>query len=263
MNKTRALTTTLAAAIATLLGGNVGATEPCGDFGECKVLVEINSSDGDIGFHFLMDGDDLLQARIDDPNGAKIFQDAAKGPLARQYLTETFVESAEPLCWADPEADPDEEIVTLEEFLERWTSGTYVFSGRGEEGEMSSGETELTFARQAEERGLEYMTNYFLTIANHYELMSDHFADVGGYDSYASAAELFRQVGLETAARGYCQVNTFGTPEQIVEKLRARRALIGDFELNMSTSYGGMPSDEVDASVRLFAAEVLPELRRW
>ena len=29
------------------------ATEPCGDLGECKALIEINSTDGDIGFHFL------------------------------------------------------------------------------------------------------------------------------------------------------------------------------------------------------------------
>ena len=137
------------AAVALLILGPLAtgatATEPCEDFGECKVLIEINSSDGDIGFHFLMDGDDLLQGRIDDPNGAKVFQDAAKGPLARQFLTETFAESAEPLCWADPEADPDDEIVTLEEFLELWTAGTYLFSGRGEEGEMSFGETELTY----------------------------------------------------------------------------------------------------------------------
>jgi hypothetical protein len=127
----------------------VKATEPCGDFGECKALIEINSTDGDIGFHFLMDGDDLNAGRIDDPNGVPVFQDLAKGPLREQKLTETFAESAEPLCWADPEADPDEEIVTLEEFLERWAAGTYVFSGRGDGGEKSIGETELTHALPA------------------------------------------------------------------------------------------------------------------
>ena len=121
------------------------ATEPCGDFGECKALIEINSSDGDIGFHFLMDGDDLNSARIHDPNGVKVFEDQAKGPLKEQKLTETFAESAEPLCWDDPDADEDEEIVTLEEFLERWTDGTYVFTGSGDEGEKSTGETELTY----------------------------------------------------------------------------------------------------------------------
>jgi hypothetical protein len=123
------------------------ATEPCGDFGECKAIIEINASDGDIGFHFLMDGDDLNAARIFDPNGIKVFQDAAKGPLMEQKLTETFAESAEPLCWEDPNADPEdlEDVVTLEDFLELWSEGTYRFWGRGDEGERSHGETELTY----------------------------------------------------------------------------------------------------------------------
>jgi len=115
----------------------------------------------------------------------------------------------------------------------------------------------------AEEKGLEYMTNYFLTIVHHYELMSDHFKEVKGYDTYASASELFRQVGLEPAARGYCQVNTFGTPEQIVEKLRARRERIGEFELNAIVHYGGMSLAEAEASVRLLGEQVLPELHSW
>lgn len=121
------------------------AIEPCGDFGECKALIEINSSDGDIGFHFLMDGDDLNSARIHDPDGNKVFEDQAKGPLKEQKLTETFAESAEPLCWDSPDAEEDDEIVTLEEFLDRWTAGTYVFTGSGDEGEKSEGETELTY----------------------------------------------------------------------------------------------------------------------
>ena len=136
------------AGLALLFGASataVWATEPCGDFEECKALIEINASDGDIGFHFLMDGDDLIKAELTGPEGDKVFADMAKGPLREQKLTETFAESAEPLCWPDPEADPDEEIVTLEEFLEVWADGIYVFTGQGEEGEMSEGETELTY----------------------------------------------------------------------------------------------------------------------
>jgi hypothetical protein len=150
MKQMRHMTTILSvvAGAALVLGAGttvVTATEPCDDFGECKVLVEINATDGDIGFHFLVDGDDLNSARIDDPNGAKVFEDQAKGPLREQKLTETFAESAEPLCWPDPEAEEDEEIVTLEEFLERWTPGTYLFSGMSDEGEKSEGESELTY----------------------------------------------------------------------------------------------------------------------
>ncbi len=108
------------------------------------MLIEINATDGDIGFHFLMDGDELRSGRIDDPTGARVFEERARGPLEEQKLTETFAESAEPLCRPDPEGDPDAEVVTLEEFLERWAAGTYPFSGRGDAGEKASGETELS-----------------------------------------------------------------------------------------------------------------------
>jgi hypothetical protein len=139
--------TSMAATIVFALGASVGvagATEPCDDFGECKALIEINSSDGDIGFHFLMDGDGRNSARIRDPKGKEIFKDRAKGPLKEQKLTETFVESAEPVCRAELAEEPDEVVVTLEEFIARWRPGTYKFQGKGDRGEKSQGETELT-----------------------------------------------------------------------------------------------------------------------
>ena len=102
------VTTALATAIGLLVGGSATATEPCGDFGECKVLVEINSSDGDIGFHFLMDGDDLRRGILFNPDHKKIFAYTTRRELGEQYLTETFAESAEPLCF-DPTLDDDDE----------------------------------------------------------------------------------------------------------------------------------------------------------
>ncbi|MCZ6782912.1 MAG: LLM class flavin-dependent oxidoreductase [Proteobacteria bacterium] len=117
--------------------------------------------------------------------------------------------------------------------------------------------------KRAEELAMEYMPNYFLTIIRHYEIMGEHFKTAKGYEHYASAADLFKQVGLETSANVYCNVQTWGTPEMILEKLRRRRELLGDFELNLVSSYGGMPSEDVEKSVRLFAREVLPELHRW
>jgi hypothetical protein len=132
------------------------AAEPCGDFEECKVLIEINATDGDIGFHFLMDAEELNTASIVDPKGRRVFRDQARGPLRQQKLTETFAESAEPLCWPDPMADPDDEIVTLEEFLERWDAGTYVFSGLGDGGEKSKGMTQLTHEIPAAPSGVAF-----------------------------------------------------------------------------------------------------------
>jgi hypothetical protein len=103
-----------------------------------------------------MDGDDLVSGKLVDPNGAKVFEDEAKGPLKKQKLTEIFAESAEPLCWADPEADPDEEIVTLEKFLKRWTAGTYKLSGLGRDGEKSKGQTQLTHELPAAPAGVSF-----------------------------------------------------------------------------------------------------------
>ncbi len=143
-----ALVGTAAAVVAMGITTTVAtATEPCGDLGECKALIEFNTTDGDIGFHFLMDGDDLVKGEVKNPDGQKIFKATAKKEEREQFMTETFVESAEPLCWNDPEADPEdlEDVVTLVEFLELWTPGIYEFVGKGEEGETSTGETELLY----------------------------------------------------------------------------------------------------------------------
>ena len=121
------------------------ATEPCGDFGECKVLIEMNTTDGDIGFHFLVDGDDLVKVEGKNPDGKKFFKADAKKELREQFFTETFVESAEPFCREELAEEEGDEVVTLEEFLERWSAGTYLFKGKGDEGEKSKGATELTY----------------------------------------------------------------------------------------------------------------------
>ncbi len=149
----------LAVALASLPPAT-GATEPCGDFGECKVLIEINATDGDIGFHFLMDGDELRGAALFNPKHKRIFSYKVRRELREQTLTETFAESAEPLCFDptlddDPEND-DEDFVTLEDFIERWTPGTYRFVGVDENFERSFGSSELTFNLPAAPTDLEF-----------------------------------------------------------------------------------------------------------
>jgi hypothetical protein len=134
----------------------VHATEPCGDFGECKVLVEINASDGDIGLHWLADGDDLVGTEILDPRGRRIFANGAFGPLRAQRLTETFGESAEPVCRAALAEEPDDAVVTLTQFVRRWPAGPYAFHGSGTDGEALHGRTALTYWLPAAPRRLNY-----------------------------------------------------------------------------------------------------------
>ncbi|HSJ95818.1 MAG TPA: LLM class flavin-dependent oxidoreductase, partial [Myxococcota bacterium] len=116
---------------------------------------------------------------------------------------------------------------------------------------------------RAEALAMEHMSHYFLSIVHHYELLSEHFRALPGYRMYADAAAAFRAVGVETAVRAYCGVQTWGTPEQILEKLRWRRELLGDYELALIPQYGGMPVETAERSLRRFADAVLPELHRW
>ena len=93
--------------------------------------------------------------------------------------------------------------------------------------------------------------------------MSEHFKEAKGYDLYANAAELFREVGLETVVQTYVGNQSWGTPQQLLEKLEERRRLLGGFEMLVIPRYGGMDGDSAEASLRLFAKDVLPEVQSW
>ena len=55
--------------------------------------------------------------------------------------------------------------------------------------------------------------------------MSDHFKQAKGYESYGSAVDLLQAIGLEKLCEMYLGVQAWGTPDQIIERLRARREL--------------------------------------
>ena len=74
---------------------------------------------------------------------------------------------------------------------------------------------------------------------------------------------MLNRVGMTGFLDGFLSATCYGTPEQIIEKYRARRELLGDFEAAPAFRFGGIPFDEAKASLTLFANEVIPELKRW
>jgi len=120
-----------------------------------------------------------------------------------------------------------------------------------------------TDADVAKERATQYMGTYLASVLEHYEVMGDHFAETEGYDAYAKAAEVLRKVGESGFLDGFMDASAYGTPDQIIEQFAARRELLGEFELATNFRFGGIPFEEADESMRLFAAEVLPELQSW
>jgi hypothetical protein len=53
-----------------------------------------------------------------------------------------------------------------------------------------------------------------------------------------------------------------GTPEQCYEKIVDVRRRVGNEHFVGVFSYAGMPYDEAERNMRLFAAEVMPELKK-
>jgi hypothetical protein len=103
---------------------------------ESRIYIEYNSTDNDLGFHVLLDGEDWRYLRIFDPTGRQIFHVLGRGAYGELGMTELFFEGAEPAL--------DE--VALDELLEQFPEGKYEFVGRTVDKELILGEGELSHA---------------------------------------------------------------------------------------------------------------------
>lgn len=113
----------------------------------------------------------------------------------------------------------------------------------------------------ARERHWQYVNRFFMSNVEHYEMAGEHFAGLKGHERYAANAAYFREIGLEKAADDYAATALWGDPERILGQIEGIRDVLGDFELSLTASFGGMPYDQVRDSLELFAREVLPKAR--
>ena len=116
---------------------------------------------------------------------------------------------------------------------------------------------------EAEDLSRRHMGSFVQSNVEHYELMSDHFSKVKGYDAYAQKSEIVRQTGLEGMTEGFMKAAVWGPPDRILRMLEERRGVVGEFELATSFRFGGVPFAVAEKSMRLFAKEVLPVLHSW
>jgi alkanesulfonate monooxygenase SsuD/methylene tetrahydromethanopterin reductase-like flavin-dependent oxidoreductase (luciferase family) len=117
-------------------------------------------------------------------------------------------------------------------------------------------------AAEAERMAHEYIGRYFLSVIKHYDFAGTHWRETKGYQAYQRGADMIREAGMETAAANFVRSQIWGTPEQIVEKMRARMDVVGEFQSSLSVSYAGMPFDKVNDSLSLLGTKVVPELQK-
>jgi alkanesulfonate monooxygenase SsuD/methylene tetrahydromethanopterin reductase-like flavin-dependent oxidoreductase (luciferase family) len=111
------------------------------------------------------------------------------------------------------------------------------------------------------ERHFRYVNRFFMSNVDHYEMAGTHFATTKGHERYAESAAYFREIGLEKAANDYAATALWGSPERILGQIEEIRDVLGDYELVVAPCFGGMPYDQAQASLELFAREVMPKAR--
>lgn len=122
-----------------LIAGNAWAQDDDDDddelpFAEAQVLIQLNDTDGDLGFHARIDGDPWKRLTIESPDERTLLNVRLRGALRRQGLTEFAFESAEPTF---DELDPDV-------FFDRFPEGSYEIEGVGFDGLEYESESELS-----------------------------------------------------------------------------------------------------------------------
>lgn len=118
-------------------------------------------------------------------------------------------------------------------------------------------------AARAQELAMRYIGAYYGTVIKHYEMTAGHFAAIKGYEFYNNATKFINRHGNAGAAESFANLMPWGTPDQVLRKLERIRSVIDMNGIMCHFSFAGMPWDEAERNMRLFAAEVLPELKRW
>jgi len=118
-------------------------------------------------------------------------------------------------------------------------------------------------AARAEEMARKYIGAYWHSVVSHYELVGDHLTKMRGYEAYKMVQEATSLPGgVDQMVEFFLGLQVWGTPEQCLTRILDIQKRTGAEAFNGIFSYGGMPYDLAEQSLRLFAAEVMPELKK-
>ena len=116
---------------------------------------------------------------------------------------------------------------------------------------------------KAAEMSRKYVGGYWESVMKHYEFRSDHLKTTRGYEYYGGFTDKINTYGDTDVVDFFVNLQVTGTPEQCYQKVMDIYGYTGTDSLVAAFSYGGMPYDDAEASMRLFASEVMPELKKF
>jgi alkanesulfonate monooxygenase SsuD/methylene tetrahydromethanopterin reductase-like flavin-dependent oxidoreductase (luciferase family) len=100
-----------------------------------------------------------------------------------------------------------------------------------------------------------------ISVDRHYHFSdAAHFKQADGYKFYEAFAKTLGDKTPEELGEFNAKPQAFGTPDQVLEKIKAIQVKTGAEEIICNFRMGGMPAADAEASMRLFASDVLPAL---
>ncbi len=115
---------------------------------------------------------------------------------------------------------------------------------------------------RARDMARRYIGGYWQSVIDHYEFSADHLSQMPGYEYYGRVQQVVHEHGAQGVTDFFVDLQVWGTPEQCYEKIVDIRSRVGSETFIGVFSYAGMPAAEAEASMRLFASDVMPELRK-
>ena len=119
---------------------------------------------------------------------------------------------------------------------------------------------------EAVERAGQYLSRKWDSIDTHYHFSDGHLANVKGYEFYGGMAKTYSKMKDEDyrkkATDFYVKIQIVGTPDECIQQVAELRRLTGVDHLVTEFGYGGMPHEQAELNMRLFADRVIPVLQR-
>jgi alkanesulfonate monooxygenase SsuD/methylene tetrahydromethanopterin reductase-like flavin-dependent oxidoreductase (luciferase family) len=119
---------------------------------------------------------------------------------------------------------------------------------------------------EAQERAVTYLSRKWDSIDNHYHFSDGHLASVKGYEFYGGMAKTYSKMKDESfrkkATEFYVKIQIVGTPDDCLQQVAELHRLTGVDHLVTEFAFGGMPHEQAERNMRLFADRVMPTLQR-
>jgi alkanesulfonate monooxygenase SsuD/methylene tetrahydromethanopterin reductase-like flavin-dependent oxidoreductase (luciferase family) len=114
---------------------------------------------------------------------------------------------------------------------------------------------------QAEKLRTVNLQNWAHATAAHYEFGNAEFAKIEGYEYYGALAATIAKHGMEKFNSFFADLQVWGTPDQVIEKLIKYVDLCDAGSLVTTLSFGGMSPQEARECFDVFSTDVLPALK--